>query len=75
MYCKDSDNDNHDFVKEINLVGREFKVIPGTSTKYGGYDILVDKDTRVQYLINYQNGTEVIVDAEGKPILYEGGIE
>lgn len=35
--------------------------------------IYVDKETKVQYIYNrYQGGMCVLVDAEGKPLLYEG---
>lgn len=35
--------------------------------------IYVDKETRVQYIYNInQGGMCVLVDAEGKPLLYEG---
>ena len=35
--------------------------------------IYVDKETRVQYIYNInQGGMCVMVDAEGKPLLYEG---
>lgn len=40
-----------------------------------GYFILVDKETRVMYLFvkcGYGAGLEVMVDEEGKPMLYEG---
>lgn len=44
------------------------------------WDIYVDTETRVQYMIingdlSYSSSTSVLVDAEGKPILYEGEIE
>ena len=36
--------------------------------------IIVDKQTKVQYLITDTGGTSqsVLVDSEGKPLLYEG---
>lgn len=73
--CKDAYNDSVDTVSEVKIGDIEFKVIPGVSKKYGGYNILVDKNTRVQYLVNYEYGTEVLVDTDGKPILYKGEIE
>ena len=75
---KDSYQDNGDFVSEVTIAGRSFKQIPGTADGYGRYSILIDKKTRVQYLwdCDYQRGgLTVLVDAEGKPILYEGELE
>ena len=43
-----------------------------------GDSIYIDKETRVQYLFireGYGGGLTVLVDADGKPILYEGGFE
>ena len=44
----------------------------------GGFEILVDRETRVQYLLytpNMYNGyMSVMMDSLGKPILYEGEI-
>lgn len=38
--------------------------------------IYIDKETRVQYIYNiYEGGMCVLVDAEGKPLLYEGSFE
>lgn len=42
--------------------------------------LYVDKETRVQYLFinngnSYGSGCVVLVDADGKPILYEGELE
>lgn len=40
--------------------------------------ILVDKETRVQYLYRgagYGGGMTVLVDSDGKPLLYEGELE
>ena len=53
----------------------KFKLIGGTNTMNDGYFILVDKETRVMYLFvkyGYGAGLEVMVDEEGKPMLYEG---
>lgn len=55
--------------------GGKFKLIGGTNTMNDGYFILVDKETRVMYLFakyGYGAGLEVMVDEEGKPMLYEG---
>lgn len=38
--------------------------------------IYVDKETRVQYIYNInQGGMCVLVDAEGKPLLYDGNFD
>lgn len=36
------------------------------------YEIYVDNLTGVQYLSTHQGGVCVIVDAEGKPLIWEG---
>lgn len=36
------------------------------------YEIYVDKLTGVQYLRTYKGGVCVMVDAEGKPLIWEG---
>lgn len=75
---KDSYEDNSDSVGEVTIAGRNFKSIQGRDDDFGWYEILVDKETKVQYLFNeenHQGGLVVIVDADGKPILYEGEVE
>ena len=38
--------------------------------------IYVDKETKVQYIYNtYEGGMCVLVDADGKPLLYDGEFE
>lgn len=52
-----------------------FKLIDEMYMESDGYFILVDKETRVMYLFakyGYGAGLEVMVDEEGKPMLYEG---
>jgi len=43
---------------------------------WGDNFVMYDKETRVQYFAfadyNYGGGITVLVDAEGKPLLYEG---
>lgn len=34
--------------------------------------ILVHKETRVMYISYYQGGTAVMLDKDGKPLIYEG---
>lgn len=75
---KDSYQDNEDFIREVNIAGRSFKYIPGNIKGFGKYAILVDKETKVQYLWDsdyHHGGMVVLVDADGKPILYEGSFE
>lgn len=55
--------------------GGRFKLVEDSAKNRNGYIILVDKETRVMYLlVVYANGAglEVMVDEEGKPMLYEG---
>lgn len=70
---------NEESTKEINLGDRTFIAIYDEyATYFGDYRILVDKETKVQYLYSngyHQGGLEVLVDADGKPILYEGSLE
>ena len=42
--------------------------------RIGGYGafILVHKETRVMYMAYYQGGTTVMVDEDGKPLVYKG---
>ena len=40
----------------------------------GGYrqSVLYDRDTKVMYLWDYRGGYTVMVDSDGKPLLYKG---
>lgn len=52
-----------------------FKLLDEINKNSDGYFILVDKETRVMYLFakyGYGAGLTVMVDEEGKPMLYEG---
>ena len=59
------------------------KVVKGESSRMvrieeaGIYQIVYDKETRVMYAVSYgvNNGGvfTLLVDADGKPLLYEGG--
>lgn len=52
-----------------------FKLIDDTNSNADGCFILVEKKTRVMYLFvkyGYGAGLTVMVDEEGKPMLYEG---
>lgn len=37
--------------------------------------VFVDKETRVQYFVNYHGGITALIDENGKPLLYEGELE
>jgi hypothetical protein len=37
--------------------------------------VFVDKETRVQYFVNYHGGITPLIDENGKPLLYEGELE
>ena len=39
------------------------------------FEIIVDRETKVQYLCNNDYGMTHLVDSEGKPILYKGKFE
>ncbi len=34
--------------------------------------VLVHKETRVMYITYYQGGTTIMLDEDGKPLIYEG---
>ena len=60
---------------ELFQNGGRFKLVEDSGKSSDGYFILVDKETRVMYLFvkyGYGAGLEVMVDEEGKPMLYEG---
>lgn len=68
--CKDisttstyADNNNDRFIK-IN------------DQLIGGYylNIVYDKETKIEYALFGRGGIQVLVDAEGKPLLYEEGV-
>ena len=37
--------------------------------------VFVDKETMVQYFVNYHGGITPLIDENGKPLLYEGELE
>lgn len=37
--------------------------------------VFVDRETRVQYFINYKGGICPLIDENGKPLLYEGDLK
>ena len=61
-------------IKTIELDSR-FKIIKDTNDGFGYCDIIVDTETGVMYLFRgagYRGGLTVMVDADGKPLIYEG---
>lgn len=60
------------------LGNRTYLIIDYTALDNISHKILVDTETKVQYLYitnGHAGGMSVLVDAEGKPILYEGDLE
>ena len=52
-----------------------FKIINDTNNGLGYSQIIVDKETGVMYLFRgagYRGGLTVMVDADGKPLIYGG---
>ena len=52
-----------------------FKIINDTNDGFGYFQIIVDTETGVMYLFRgegYRGGLTVMVDADGKPLIYEG---
>lgn len=69
---------NNNTGDQITIADRPFIIVSKADMRLGEYYLLVDKETRVQYLMNsssYTSGITVLVDADGKPILYEGDVE
>lgn len=60
----------------ISVGNRTFYVI-SSDEQYVAWDIYVDTETKVQYIYfrgdnSYCSAMSILVDADGKPILYEG---
>lgn len=54
---------------------RRFKIINDTNDGLGYCNIIVDTETGVMYLFRgagYRGGLAVMLDADGKPLIYEG---
>lgn len=54
---------------------RRFKIISDTNDGFGYCNIIVDTETGVMYLFRgaaNRGGLTVMVDADGKPLIYEG---
>ena len=61
-------------IKTTELDSR-FKIISDTNDGLGYCNIIVDTETGVMYLFRgagYRGGLTVMVDADGKPLIYEG---
>lgn len=55
-----------------------FYIVVDTNDSHGVSYLIVDRETRVQYLFidsGYQGGMSVVLGADGKPLLYEGELE
>ena len=61
----DNSNTNTSFIVVDNFLP--------SSGAYGHY-VLVHKQTRVMYLSSINGSIEVMVDAEGKPLIYDEGL-
>lgn len=70
--CFVIDSANKDSEKDTNMSEDRFVKIQD----WGDNFVMYDKETRVQYFAfadyNYGGGITVLVDADGKPLLYEG---
>ena len=61
-------------IKTTELDDR-FKIIKDTNDGFGYCNIIVDTETGVMYLFRgagYRGGLTVMVDSDGKPLIYEG---
>ena len=53
-----------------------FVLVDSFGTTGGGYDcyVIVHKQTKVMYLVHYNGGATVMLDTDGKPMIYKGVI-
>lgn len=53
-----------------------FVLVDSFDTTGGGYDcyVIVHKQTKVMYLVHYNGGATVMLDTDGKPMIYKGVI-
>lgn len=69
----DRDEDESDEPEEENPKGRFFVIksyfLPDDWEET--FDVIVDRQTKVQYLIHEDYGITPLIDADGKPILYK----
>lgn len=76
--CGSDGSNESENLSTVTIGGREFIVISDYPYIDEGSRLYVDVETKIQYLFidsGYEGGLTVLVDAEGKPILYEGVIE
>lgn len=60
---------------ETTKLDERFLLITDTNNGTGFRTIIVDKETGVMYLFvgnGYRGGLTIMVDAEGKPLVYDG---
>jgi hypothetical protein len=50
----------------------ENRLVKITDGPIGWYNIIVDTETKVMYIMSANGGVTLMVDADGKPLLYEG---
>ena len=53
-----------------------FVLVDSFGTTGGGYDcyVIVHKQTKIMYLVHYNGGATVMLDTDGKPMIYKGVI-
>lgn len=56
---------------ESSTKGQERFIYIGNGIGDSATYVYYDKETKVQYIIGFKYGITVLVDAEGKPLLYE----
>lgn len=59
-------------IKENNVIAAEEKRFVGIKYRPGYFQIVYDKQTKVEYAISKDGIFTLLVDADGKPLLYEG---
>ena len=67
--------DRKNDVTTTTELDRRFKIISDTNDGLGYCNIIVDTETGVMYLFRgaaNRGGLTVMVDADGKPLIYEG---
>lgn len=60
---------------ETSKLDERFLILNDTNGGFGYRQIIVDKETGVMYLFvgsGYKGGLVVMVDAEGRPLIYDG---
>jgi hypothetical protein len=65
--CNNSDNESTNENSETSFVTVEKELVNGYF-----YKIAYHKETKVMYVLGQYNDFEVMLDAEGKPLLWEG---